>query len=244
MLDPHHSCWWTDKYKTGITRSNRFTHPLGEALVGAGTGIHIPMSAFIGEALVWFSVVYGDHDDNLLLAALDPAHAATIPNKESYDTPSLLQTAFPTDFPFEEFRLTPEVQSLLHIQLDDEDDEGEAVPFVAEPIPSRYEVHFHDECFFAVRPLTPHIQRQLLGCVLQMHSFFLQTEVEWSLTTDWLTTLINTETDLELQSFPLRQELIVSWKNQSPSRIQRFLHSRLKQRISVQDGIARLANPL
>jgi hypothetical protein len=109
MINPHHECSWTYRRLTETALT-------GSGLSGGGVSLDVLLHAFVGRELSWHSTIYGDHDDNILMVAVDPETAASLEK---------LPSARPMIGP------TAESQSLEEYALSDQvaADLGGAVPW-------------------------------------------------------------------------------------------------------------------
>ena len=67
----------------------------------------------------------------------------------------------------------------------------------------------HDGCFIHLEPLSPALKGALLRTVLQLHSHYLQTSVDWSRVQENLLAQWTPGTTLRLRAFPSQQRVIV-----------------------------------
>src|SRR5437660_8911643 len=135
MINPHHVCSWTGRRLTEIKVT-------GVAATGAGVSLHVLLHAFGGQELVWFSRVYGDHDDNFLLLAVDRAAAGSLQRLPPHRP--MPETVASDNPAVEEFALSEAVAARLEVRIED------AGCSVGRRDLIRKEIYIHDDCFFSV----------------------------------------------------------------------------------------------
>lgn len=75
----------------------------------------------------------------------------------------------------------------------------------------RCAIHLHDDCFTVVQPVDSSLLRRLLLGTLRLHSYYLQTDVDWSGVLDELTALLQRTEWFQLTSHPRQQRASVDW---------------------------------
>ena len=197
MIDPHHVCSWTGRRLTEIKVT-------GVAATGAGVSLHVLLHAFGGQELVWFSRVYGDHDDNFLLLAVDRAAAGSLQRLPPHRP--MPETVASDNPDVEEFELSEAVAARLEVRIE------HAGCSIGQCDLIRKEISIHDDCFFSVEPLDDALLKQLLHVILRQHSFYLGVPVDWTGVLDPIGQTLTQTGSLRLQSNPRRQNLTVSWE--------------------------------
>ena len=157
MIDPQVEDWWSKKRLTEIRQIN-------SSLSGAGVSLRVILPAFRDLDMRWYSTVYGEYDDNLLLIGCDRTPASEfecVKYQETSPIQALYQDAFP-----EEYVLTDNIRSALGIQF-----EGNSF-FIDQEDKIAYQVYIHDNCFFYIKPVNDSLLDKLLNCLLEQHSFY------------------------------------------------------------------------
>jgi hypothetical protein len=227
MIDPHHECWWTGQRLTEIAVS-------GSGLAGAGVSLRVLLHAFTGQDLIWYARVYGDQEDNVLLAALDPATAASLERPPSSSLPSL--SAAPEPLGLEVYELSDEVALRLGVKCDG------SRALVEQHDGIRHNVYVHDDCFFLIEPLAEVLLKEVIHCVLRQHSFYLNLKVDWSGVLDPLGEILTRAKTIRLKSGPERKRLIVSWEHDTPSFWEQIFRRRTSSEIRIAGGKACFAD--
>jgi len=165
MLDPHLNDWWSRKRLTRLRYRD-------SSLSGAGVSLRVILPALKALNLTWYSTVYGEYDDNLLLLGCDK-NAASQFDRIEYKETSPLQAVCQDTF-LNEYVLTDHIRSALGIRFE----ENDCIINREESIACQ--VYVHDNCFFYVRPVDEALSGKLLNCILEQHSFYLGQEIDWS----------------------------------------------------------------
>ena len=150
----------------------------------AGTSLPVLMDAFRDEPLRWYSREYGHR------------YRGTAENLRLIAVDS-------SDREAEE--LTEEIRDRL--QIGDEEAGFEPQDWAR----VRCTIHLHDDCFAMVQPVDSALLRRLLLGTLRLHSYYLQTEVNWSGVLDELTALLQRTQWFQLTSHPRQQSVAVEW---------------------------------
>src|SRR5690348_8358313 len=107
MIDPHQTGWWAGHRLTEIALTS-------SGLRGAGVSLHVVLHAFARRELVWYSTIYGDHYDNVLLVAVDRASARSLEKLPAHRRTWMDGSS---DHPaLEEYELSGEVAARLGIR--------------------------------------------------------------------------------------------------------------------------------
>lgn len=221
MIDPHYQGWWEGQRLTDIRVS-------GSGLGGAGVSLHVLLHAFAGRELVWFSSIYGDHEDNVQLVAVDQSAAESLERLPSR-RPTITGNA-EDSLDFEEYALSGEVAARLGISFD-----GQAYPIERFDI-IRYALYSHDDYFFYIEPRDEALLPRVVHCILRQHSFYLGTPVDWVGVLDSLIAMLIREQAIRLKSHPDRKSLTISWKADSRSFFDRVTGRRASREIRIEDG--------
>ena len=133
--------------------------------------LRVLLHAFSDTDLVWFSTVYGEFDDNVLLVALDRATAQSYPQIK-HPTIAPIKVAWADEPDFEEYVLSDAIQADLGIRCD------ENLYFNKPSSLIQFQIDIHDDCFFTMKLIEPELLKKLVYCILQQHSFYLGVEVD------------------------------------------------------------------
>jgi hypothetical protein len=165
MIKPRLQNSWTRRRKTLVEYQN-------EEALGAGLSLDVLFRAFAGiKNIVWFSVVYGEYDDDFCAIGLENGQApAGIRERHPHRGP--LGEAAAQDL--NEYLLSPRVLEFLGFKSIEEAIhsgwEGKA----------KFALYVHDDCFFRLRPVDDQRIWLLTRLVLDVHSYYLGQEVDWS----------------------------------------------------------------
>lgn len=186
MLDPKHTCWWSRRRLTELRWE-------GQEFQAAGVSLRVLLSALIDPSLVWYSIRHGEKfddqfPDNIMAVAMDRSAAERLPH--SGDP----QPGPVTESIGDVHRVT---ESML--------DKGTALTFTNLSIEelsqrARYRLSIHDDCFGAVVPVTNETAIRVVRCVLELHGFYLQQDLDWSAVADRVLQLLQQHTKISLQS--------------------------------------------
>jgi hypothetical protein len=197
MIDPRHDCWWTGKRRTDLSIRAPW-------VCGGGVPLRVLLCAFLPRCQTWYSVVYGDLEDNVAVLATDDAVSATL-ERAPHSSPGPAATALQGIATVDEYRLTQGVEESLGTwPIQDSAQTPESYRHVTAC------VHVHDDCFFSVWPADDQLLPRLVESILQQHSYYLHTEVDWSPVISYLTTALRSGEELSLTSKPDARELHVA----------------------------------
>lgn len=232
MLDPYHTCWWTQHHTIDL-----FWKP--PALRGAGVSLRILLEAFRNVDHVWYSRQYGDFDDDLILIAVD-RHTAAQWTNIPYTERSPIAEAIRDDFDLEEYILTANILAHFDIALSDgtAHDSAEvasALSCLLDKADSRIYVKLsvHDDCFFFIDPVDSAVLNRLIAGVLQMHSYYLGRAIEWSNTSEYIIAQLIEKHRLQVIANVKRRQLELTEPNSDVSRFAHFLRPRRQQSIPI-----------
>lgn len=200
----HHNCWYTDNKTTLLSYNNNL-------FVGLGTPLNVILTTFAGNSVVWFSVVFGQWNDNILLIGVDSSKANSM-QKIKYIETSPIEKAMGTIQGFEEYQLSSDVQNIFGITLDPEINTYE----IRHEEDVLYQISVHDECMCAIKPVNSVLLEKLTLCVLQEHSYFLNEDINWSKVVTWLSGKIDSDhllvrSQLSHKCLLIRREGIGAW---------------------------------
>jgi hypothetical protein len=189
MIDPQLQDWWSDKRLTEIRYKDLMVQ-------GAGIPLRVILPIFSDLDLVWFSRIYGEFDDNIILLGCDTNAAAAL-EKVKHGSKTPVQSVYDGAF-HNEYALTENVCSALGMRFDGNSYSIERENEIA------YQVYIHDNCFFFIKPATESVLRGLIENVLEQHSFYLREDVDWSGIADNLERQLIRLGKIALQSDPRR----------------------------------------
>jgi hypothetical protein len=187
MIDPHLDDWWSRKRLTRLRYRD-------SSLSGAGVSLRVILPALTALDLIWYSTVYGEYDDNLLLLGCD-SNTTSLFERVEYKERSPVQAVCQDTFP-NEYVLTDNIRSALGIRFEGNDCIIDRADSIA------CQVYVHDNCFFYVRPVDEALAGKLLNCILEQHSFYMGQEIDWSCVLPDLVRHLLALGELEMQSDP------------------------------------------
>jgi hypothetical protein len=236
MLDPAHTCSWTAQRRTELTWH-------AGVLAGAGVSLRVLLAAWPGEGYHWFSRIYGDYADNLVVLAVAAADAAAWP-QTLYDVPGPVAQAALPPASYAEFELTRELLIELGCwpHLPDAPEE-EQFAYACTALLDHHDqrvkltLALHDDCFFTLRPVTPEQLCGLIAPILAMHSFWLKQSINWSTTPIRLADRLREQGELHLTSEDAPPQLVVRWPNRAGF-VQRLLQPRIEETATITNGHA------
>jgi hypothetical protein len=202
MIDPKLADWWSWKRLTELSFKD-------SSLSGAGISLQVIRHALQGMGLIWYSKVYGEFDDDLVLLGFEKTIGAIFEQAE-YETVSPARANYGDLLP-DEYVMTAEIFSDLGINLENNYFTIDREDKIA------YQVYIHDNCFFCIKPASEILISQMLHNILQQHSFYLRQEVDWSGVMGKIQAELIVRGKIELQSDPRRTCLwIKQLENRSP----------------------------
>jgi hypothetical protein len=187
LIDPQLDDWWSHKRLTELSYRD-------SQVRGAGVPLKVILPIFLDVNLIWFSRIYGNYDDNIVLLAFDRTTAESF-EKVKHDAISPVQVVYDGDFP-DEYLLTERVCSNLGMSFD-----GNGYSIARESVIT-YHVYIHDNCFFFMKPADELVLQGLVKNVLSQHSFYLEQQVDWSEVVEEVKTALTSSGEIQLQSHP------------------------------------------
>lgn len=153
--------------------------------------------AFQENEFTWFSIVYGELDDNLILVAVDN-EAANNFIKTEHDRQEKKRALFGQVLK-NEYKITAEIASVL----------GLAASSRGFEILNKHKILFyiysHDNCFFRIEPVSANLLARVIQAVLGQHSYYLGEEIGWEEIEPRLLDLIRSGKEIDIQSDPKKQ---------------------------------------
>ncbi len=193
----HTNCWYVRRKATILGCSQSFFH-------GTGVPLQVILHSFYGKDIIWFSIIYGDWNDNTLLIGMNPKSTNSL-EKMAYTDVSPIGKSFGSQGVFEEYVLSPEVRKALSISLNWKNNDYS----IANEKDILYQVYCHDDCYSAVKLTDGSLLQDLVNSVLQQHSYYLQIEVDWSSVLNTITKEVRASKSLVLKSNSTRQCLMI-----------------------------------
>jgi hypothetical protein len=190
MINPELNDWWSRKRLTSLRYKET-------SLSGAGISMQVLAKAFNENEFTWFSIVYGELDDNLILFAMDnqAAHKFSKTRYESQET----KRAFFGQVLVNEYKITAEIASELGLTAS----KGRFEILNKDKI--LYYIHSHDNCFFSIEPVSANLLKRVIQAVLQQHSYYLGKEIQWAEIESQLIEIIRSNKEIDIQSDPKKQ---------------------------------------
>jgi hypothetical protein len=195
MINPNLKDWWSHKRLTNLRYK---VADLG----GDGVSMQVLAQAFTENEMTWFSIIYGEFNDNLMLLALDNQEAEKF-NKTSYDDHDTKRTFFGSLLK-NEFKITGDVAAELGLLVSD----GEAK--LSNKHKLLFTIFSHDNCFFYVEPVSDEVLKSIIQAILQQHSYYLGKEIEWKEVETLLIEIIKNNDEVSIQSDPKKRCVWIS----------------------------------
>jgi hypothetical protein len=133
---------------------------------GIGVPLEVILRSFQKMNLVWFTLQYGQFDDNIVLLGLRELEADRL-QKTMYNKVSPIEKAFNESGKFKEYILTEEVQAALGINL-------KTTNLSVKNHKALYQIYIHDDCLSSIEPVDQILLQEIVYNVLQQHSFYLE----------------------------------------------------------------------
>ena len=185
MINPELDDWWSHKRITNLRyRDNSFS--------GAGVSMQVLAKAFNENEFTWFSNVYGEFNDNLILVAMDN-QAANKFSKTRYEGQETKRAFFGPPLK-NEFKITDEVAVELGFSASDNGFE------ISNSQKTLFYTYSHDNCFFSIEPVTADLLKRVIQAILQQHSFYLGKEIQWQEVESQLIDMIKNNNEIDIQS--------------------------------------------
>jgi hypothetical protein len=224
MIDPRLNDWWSRKHRTDV-------FSVGTLFKGAGVSLRVLLRTLIQKDLTWYSLIYGDFNDNVLLLAVDGKTASSFKNRP-HPRNGPMQRACDGREAFVEYALSSEIQSALGLTIDGNDFHIENREVIQQ------QIYIHDDCFFAIEPVDGTQLRELIHGILEQHSFYLGSDVHWDGILDEAAALMKRVENVRIQSDPARQRVILSWIAPGSSLVKRIFRLRRSRCIKSRNGMA------
>ena len=190
MINPELHDWWSSKRLTSIKYR-------GTSLSGAGVSLQVLRKVFTENEFTWFSIVYGDYYDNLNLIPLENDIAGKF-NKVSYDNQDSKRAFFGPIW-HNEFKITDEIAEELGSNTSNNSfyiSNKDKFPFF---------IGSHDNCFFAIEPISDDLLTKVVHTILQQHSFYMGKDILWQEIETQLVDIIKSNKEISIQSDPIRK---------------------------------------
>jgi hypothetical protein len=190
MINPELSDWWSQKRLTRVQYDDK-------SLNGAGVSMQVITKAFNENEFTWFSVIYGEFNDNLILIAMSNDSADKF-TKVKYDAQGRNRVFFGQILK-NEYKITHEIASELGLVTRNDGFEitnKDKFPFY---------IYSHDNCFFSIEPISTDLLIQVIRTILQQHNYYLGEEVQWDEIESRLMKIIKSNKQIEIQSDPKKK---------------------------------------
>jgi hypothetical protein len=169
------------------------------AMNGAGISKRVIFPALQGLGLTWFSRIYGEFDDNMVMIAFSPETTHQV-EKVRHPRKRFLRTTWESAHE-NEYVLTDQICAIIGGIFDENN------YAIANESELAYQISLHDDCFFYIKPATPSVVDGVLWNVLAQHSFYLRKDVDWSEIQGDLRQTLVVAGRLQVQSDPWRQHV-------------------------------------
>ena len=111
MIDPKLHDWWSGNHRTDLSA-------VGTLFKGAGVSLRVILHALGQKNLTWYSLVYGDFNDDILLLAVDDKTASSFKNSPHPQIGPMQQVS-DCRGGFTEYALNSDIQSALGLSIND-----------------------------------------------------------------------------------------------------------------------------
>ncbi len=227
MIRPsHENCWYTNHKTTILSYDNNW-------FINLGVPLNVVLTAFISSPVIWFSVGFGQWNDNTLLIGVNPLRINSIQKIKHIDI-SPIEKVMGTNNGYLEYQLTSEIQELFGITLDPENNTYE----LKQEEKVVFQISVHDDCVCAITLVNSALLRALVFCVLEEHSYYLNEEIDWSGVVNWLADKLDPD-HLMVRSQPLLKCLLIRREGIGPW-FKAKINPKLYYPISINKSKARL----
>ncbi len=185
MIVPQLDDYWTHRRLTELAYADG-------VISGAGVPLNVIAPAFADLDLTWFSRIYGNYDDNIVLLAFESMSASSFP-KMKPEAKTWAGEAYGGTFRVE-YQLSDAVCRQVGMSFDGKDYS------IDQPGKFVYEIYVHDNCFFFIRPVDEWVMRRVVQNVLAQHSFYLGRAIDWSGAIEHVRKALMGHRRIELQS--------------------------------------------
>ena len=182
--------------------------------------------------LIWYTLIYGDHDDNVLALGVEREVAGSL-EIVAYAAEGPMRQALDDQATFEEYQLTAEVRSAVGLSI-----QGNSFQLGSLELLKK-QIYVHDDCFFLVHPVNDAERVTLVQAILEQHSFYLCVEVRWEGVLREIVDLMKTIETLRIESKPRRREVVLSWDRSGTSTLKSAFQRRESREIKIHDGEAK-----
>ncbi len=190
MIVPQLHDYWTHRRLTELRYADG-------VISGAGVPLNVIAPALMHLDLSWFSRIYGNYDDNIVLLAFESMNASTFP-KVKREAKTWAGEVYEGSFG-REYQLTDATCRQLGMSFDGADYSiGRQSDLV-------HEIYVHDNCFFFLRPADESILRGIVQNVLAQHSYYLGATIDWSGVLERVKRALMDRGSIRLHSDPRRQ---------------------------------------
>ena len=185
MIDPQHTCYWTRKRRTDlILDENR--------LASAGVSLRVLSSALLEPGLSWYSVTFGEFDDNVAAIAVAESRSRQT-EQPLHVEEGPIGKSLGGLFPVTEYLFTDAIAREFHIAPHE-------VPPASLPADVQFGIAIHDDCMASLGPVDDPILRRLVTQVLELHSFYLERDFDWAPIIDELLEIVKRRRAVRLES--------------------------------------------
>ena len=185
MINPELNDWWSQKQLTNLRYKET-------SLSGAGVSMQVLANAFDENEFAWFSIIYGEFNDNLIIVAMDN-QAANKFSKVKYEDQDKKRAFFGRTWK-NEHKITDEIASELGLIISNEGFE------VSNKDKFPFYIYFHDNCFFSIEPISSGLLTRVIQAILNQHSYYLGEEIHWKEIEVQLTDIIKHNKEIDIQS--------------------------------------------
>ena len=190
LINPELRDWWSHKRLTSFKY-------IGPCWGGGGVSMQVISTAFSKDEFTWFSTIYGEYNDNLLLVAFEKS-TANLFNKIPYDDQDGKRLFYGQVWK-NEYKITDEIASLLGLTIDVtkgfEIKNKEKIQFY---------IFSHDNCFFEIEPISEVLMFQVVQAILQQHNYYLDQDIQWERIIPKILRIISSNKEVDIQSVPKR----------------------------------------
>lgn len=187
MINPELNDWWSNKRLINLKYRE-------SALHGAGVSMQVITKAFRENEYTWFSVRYGEFNDNFILVAICNDDANRF-KKIKYDELDSKREFF-GQILINEYKITEEIASELGLTTNNSGFE------ITNKNKFCFYIYSHDNCFFSIEPISTDLLTRVIRVILQQHSFYQHEDVDWSEIETRLIEIIKSNKEIEIQSDP------------------------------------------
>ena len=200
MIDPRHTCWWTNRGRTEL-----FLDLERHLLSSAGVSLRVILSALVEPGLTWYSMIHGEHEDDITIVAARDAEATRRPRERYAEGGPVLRRIADLSS-VTEYKLTDVAAGQFGLASPQTSQTALADSAPADGV--RYLIEAHDDCFVSVHPVDDATIDRLVTQALRLHSYYHRRDLAHDDLVAELVGLLKSHSAVRLEGKPRRGDTI------------------------------------